>query len=155
MFQAANLDLVRHGGAGFRTFVNIAQQWDLTRQEQADLLSIDTATFDDLKSRISAREDVEVPVDVVLRLGCALSIYASLGDLLSVDRSANWLRASNSTPLFDGKPALELMTTGDLADLDNVAKYLLAQIHSPGSVFPPDAAPEIAGEDYTVIFVDE
>lgn len=155
MFQAADLDLVRHGGAAFRTFVNIAALWDLTPQEQTDLLSIDASTFDDLKLRTLRRENVEVPMDVVIRLGCVLSIYASLAKLLNVDRSAKWLRAPNSAPLFHGKTALELMTTGDLADLDNVVKYLLAEIHSPGSVLPPDSVPEIVGDNYSVVFIDE
>lgn len=152
MFQAADLDLVRHGGAGFRTFTNIVQLWDLTVQEQANLLAIDIATFDDLKSRTSAREKVEVPLAVVVRIGSVLSIYASLSSLLNVDRTGAWIRAPNSAPLFSGRAALELMTTGDLADLDSVANFLLANVHNPASSWPPEAAPEIAGDDYRVVF---
>ena len=152
MFQAADLDLVRHGGAGFRTFANIAQLWDLTVQEQANLLAIDIATFDDLKSRTSARENVEVPLAVVVRIGSVLSIYASLSSLLNADRTGTWIRAPNSAPVFGGRAALELMTTGDLADLDSVANFLLANVHNPASSWPPEAAPEIARDDYRVVF---
>lgn len=152
MFQAANLDRVRHGGAAFRTFVNIAALWDLTPQEQNDLLSTDAATFDDLKLRTLARENVEVPMDVVIRLGCVLSIYSSLSSLLNADRTGAWIRARNSAPLFGGRAALELMTTGDLEDLDSVAIFLLANVHNPASSWPPEAAPEIAGDDYHIVF---
>ena len=151
MSQAVEIDLVAHGGAGFRTFVNLANLWQLTVQEQADMLALDVSTFDDLKSRTMAHERVEAPMDVVVRIGSVLSIYASLSSLLNADRTGAWIRSRNSAPLFGGKAALELMTTGDLADLDSVAKFLLANVHNPASAWPPEAAPGIAGDDYRVV----
>jgi hypothetical protein len=131
--ETAKIDLVGHGGAGFRTFVNIATLWELSVQEQVKLLSIDITTFENLKARTSAHENVQVPMDVVVRLGCVLSIYASLVTLFPPERTGDWLRVPNGASIFNGISALEVMTTGELGDLRNVVNYLLSQIHGLGA----------------------
>ncbi len=124
------VDPVKHGGAGLRTFVNIAAAWKLSAEEQMNLLGIhDLATFEDWKVRVQAYETIAIPVDVIVRIGCVLSIYGSLTTLFPEDRAADWLRAPNMQEIFGGASALTVMTSGALDDLDEVVRYLQGKIY--------------------------
>ncbi|KTE17794.1 antitoxin Xre/MbcA/ParS toxin-binding domain-containing protein [Sphingopyxis sp. H115] len=129
-FVRRGVDPVRHGGAGLRTFLNIAEMWDLSRGEQMALLGIrDTAIFADWKVRVRAHEAVAIPVDVIVRVGCVLSIYASLRALFPEGQAAGWLRTPNADRIFGGRTALAVMTNGELDDLDTVVGYLRRRIY--------------------------
>jgi len=129
-FIKRGVDPVRHGGAGLRTFLNIADVWRLGIEEQMDLLDVhDRATFDDWAARVRAHEAIAIPVDVIVRIGCVLSIYGSLVTLFPEDRAADWLRAPNAHEIFGGKSALAVMTSGKLEKLDAVVSYLLGVIY--------------------------
>src|SRR5690606_12790111 len=100
-FIKRGVDPVRHGGAGLRTFLNIAEAWDLSNEEQMGLLGLyDPATFEDWTVRVRAHEAIAIPVDVIVRIGCVLSIYGSLATLFPEDRAADWLRAPNAHQIF-------------------------------------------------------
>lgn len=130
-FMRRGVDPVRHGGAGLRTFLNIADAWSLSTEEQMDLLGTqDLATFEDWKVRVRAHETIAIPVDVIVRIGCVLSIYGSLTTLFPDERAAAWLRASNADRPFDGRAVLAVMTRGELQGLDAVVGYLLAKVYS-------------------------
>ncbi len=123
-------DPVRHGGAGFRTFLNIAELWRLSDEEEMRILGVDDlAAYEELKARVWAHEAVPIPMDMIVRIGCVLSIYASLVTLVSHERSADWIQAPNVGSTFGGRSALALMTSGAVEDLDRVARYLLGQVH--------------------------
>ena len=129
-FMKRGVDPVKHGGAGLRTFINIAAAWSLSAEEQMNLLGIhDLATFEDWKVRVRAYESIAIPVDVIVRIGCVLSIYGSLTTLFPEDRAADWLRAPNMQEIFEGASALTVMTRGALDDLDAVVRYLLGKIY--------------------------
>lgn len=124
------VDPVNHGGAGMRTFLNIAELWSLSDHEQMDLLDIeDLAVFEQWKVQVRSHEAVAIPIDVIVRIGCILSIYRSLATLFPEERTADWLRAPNAHPIFRGGSALAVMTSGELDDLDKVVGYLLAMIY--------------------------
>jgi hypothetical protein len=124
------VDPVRHGGAGFRAFLNIAELWCLSDEEQMQILGVhDLAIYEELKVGVRAHEAVPIPMDMIVRIGCVLSIYASLATLLSHERSADWIHAPNKGSIFGGNSALAVMTSGALEDLNRVAQYLLGQVH--------------------------
>jgi hypothetical protein len=125
------VDPVQHGGAGLRTFLNIAELWSLSDDEQARILNVyDRVILEDWKARARADEITAIPVDMLTRIGCVLSIYASLVTLLAKERAADWIRAPNKGSVFGGSSALAMMSSGNLEDLDSVARYLLGQIYS-------------------------
>ncbi len=124
---SAEIDLIAHGGAAFRSFANIADQWQLNVDEQMQLLAIsDRHLFDDLKVRTAAHERVEVPSAILERLGCVLSIYSSLLILCLDDRAADWLRGPYHAAPFEGRTPLDLMCS-DFAELSEVTSFLLAK----------------------------
>ncbi|QZD90517.1 DUF2384 domain-containing protein [Qipengyuania aurantiaca] len=100
----------------------------MTASEQCQLLEVDDEkVLQDWKERARAGEQISLPNDVLEGIGCVLSVYASLVILLDHDRSKGWVRAPNRAPLFEGKCAMSLMTSGNRKDLENVARYLLSE----------------------------
>lgn len=129
-FIRRGVDPVRHGGAGIRTFLNIAERWGLTDEEQMALLGIhELGIFEDWKVRVRGHDAVAIPVDVIVRIGGVLSIYGSLVTLFPEERAADWLRAPNPHKIFGGRTALAMMSSGELEHLDAVVGYLLGKIY--------------------------
>lgn len=130
MISPIKIDPAQHGPAGLRTFLNIAELWELSVEEQMVILGItDRATFDDWKVRVRALETVILPMYVVERIGCMLSIYGSLVTLHTHEGAGCWIRSPNASSAFEGKSALEKITTGELQDLKTVVRHLLAEIY--------------------------
>lgn len=110
------------------TFGNIAAHWNMSTSEQCLLLGIeDEEVLRDWMDSARAGDSVSLPKEVLEGIGCVLSIYASLVILLNHDRSKGWVRAPNQAPLFQGKCAMSLMTSGNRKDLEDVARYLLSE----------------------------
>ena len=113
------------GGAGLRAFANIAEAWGLSIADQLKLLGIASrSTFFKWRRERSPR----LPQDTLERLSYLLGIYKSLQILLPDPKAADeWVRKPNSAPLFGGRPALDRMLSGQVADLYVVREYLDAQ----------------------------
>ena len=121
--ESANRD-----SACLHAFGNIAAHWDMTASEQCQLLGVDDEkVLQDWMQRLRAGDNVSLPQVVLEGIGCVLSIYASLVILLNHGRSKGWVRAPNRAPLFGGKSAMSLMTSGNRKDLEDVARYLLSE----------------------------
>jgi hypothetical protein len=113
------------GGAGLRAFENIAQAWGLSVAEQLKLLGLASrSTF--FKWR--RERNPKLPRDTLERLSYLLGIYKSLQILLPDAHAADaWIRKPNDAPPFGGRPALERMLSGQVADLYVVRQYLDAE----------------------------
>lgn len=130
MDPARQIDPVRYGPPCLRTFLNIAKLWKLSVEEQMALLDIqDLAVFNDWAVSVQAHDTVTIPISVIERIGCVLSIYGSLVTLFPEQRTSDWLRAPNTHPLFGGRSALATMISGDFNDLRKIVSYLLGQIY--------------------------
>lgn len=110
-------------GPALRTFFRIAEAWGLKEQEQMNLLGLDSrSTFQSWKRGAVAA----IPKDALERISYVMGIYKGLHILLP--KSANdWIRKPNQASLFGGRPALERMTSGHVADLFVVRQYIDAQ----------------------------
>ena len=130
MYPTKRIDSDRHGPAGLRTFLNIAALWKLSVEEQMALLGIqDIAVFNDWKAHVQVHEAVVIPMKVIERIGCVLSIYGSLVTLFPEEQTSDWLRAPNTNSVLGGRSALSTMTSGNLDGLRKVVSYLLGQIY--------------------------
>jgi len=70
----------------------------------------------------------KLPRDTLERLSYLLGIYKALQILLPEARAADeWIRKPNSAAPFGGRPALERMLSGQVADLYVVRQYLDAE----------------------------
>lgn len=110
-------------GPALRTFFNIAARWGLREVEQMKLLGLDSrSTLHAWKKGAVA----SIPKDALERISYVLGIYKGLHILLP--RTADeWVRKPNGAPIFGGRPALERMTSGNVADLYVVRQYVDAQ----------------------------
>ncbi|MBY6013719.1 MbcA/ParS/Xre antitoxin family protein [Qipengyuania gaetbuli] len=114
--------------ACLHAFGIIAAHWDMTASEQCHLLGVDDEkVLQDWMERLRAGDNVSLTRDVLEGIGCVLTIYASLVILLNHDRSKGWVRAPNRAPLFGGRCAMSLMTSGKRKDLEDVARYLVSE----------------------------
>ncbi len=108
--------------AALRTFFRIASAWELTQAEARALLGDPPeSTYYKWKSgKVGS-----VPGDLLERISYVLGIYKALQILLPDPAAADaWVRRPNAAPLFNGRSALELMLSGQVADLFLVRQYL-------------------------------
>jgi hypothetical protein len=109
-------------GPAMRTFLRIAETWNLSGNEQRALLGWPPeATFYKYKSgQISA-----LSYDTLMRISLIVGIYKALHILYPEAPLADgWVRLPNTNPLFGGQPALTLMTEGGIDGLAQVRRLL-------------------------------
>lgn len=110
------------GPAALRTFFRIAEAWELSGEEQRTLLGIPAqSTFYKWKRTPPDR----LPPDMLERISYVFGIYKALRILLPRDvPEFGWLRRPNRHPLYGGRPPLERMLSGQVADLFQVRSHL-------------------------------
>ncbi len=108
-----------------RTFFRIIDDWGLTATDARLLLGTPpSSTYYKWRSG-----DVKhVPRDLLERISYILGIYKALQILLPLPSAADeWITRPNDAPIFAGRSALDLMRSGNVADLYLVRQYLDAQ----------------------------
>ena len=108
--------------AGMRGFFGIAEKWGLGEKENLLLLGEPgRATYYNWKKG----EVGKVSRDTLERLSYIVGIYKALQILIPDKRLADaWVKRENDAPIFAGHAPLQLMLTGQLADLYRVRAYL-------------------------------
>lgn len=112
--------------SALNTFFNIMKVWKLNTEQSMKLLGLDSRStlFKWKKDPASAR----LNPDKLERLSYIFGIYKALQLLLPKPESADsWLHRPNSASPFNGKPAIERMLSGHVADLYVVRQYLDSQ----------------------------
>jgi len=108
-----------------RTFFRIMDAWGLTATDARLLLGTPpSSTYYKWRSG-----DVKhVPRDLLERISYVLGIYKALQILLPLPSAADeWISRPNDAPIFAGRSALDVMRSGNVADLYLVRQYLDAQ----------------------------
>ena len=113
-------------GPALRTFLRIAEAWGLTVPEQLRLLGDPPrSTFYKWREASLGGDSPRVPRDVLERISYVLGIYKALQILFPDPARADaWVRRPNDAPLFGGRAALDVMLSGNVADLFVVRRYL-------------------------------
>jgi hypothetical protein len=107
--------------AGLTAFFSIAEEWQLTNNEQRILLgNPGRTTFFDWKRRRQGH----LSRDTLDRLSYLVGIYKALHILFSDRTAVQWLRNPNADPLFTGASPLQYMLSGRLVSLADVRRYL-------------------------------
>lgn len=120
---AVTLDDVREDAAvALRAFFRLADDWELSVEEQRTLLGYPSRTT---FYRWRSGEIGATSVDLIERLSHLLAIYAALHRIyLEHGRADAWIRRPNEAPLFGGRPPLQRLLSGRNADLYVVRRYL-------------------------------
>ena len=119
---SAPVDPQSLAAAGLRGFFGIAEKWGLGEKENLVLLGEPgRATYYNRKKG----EVGKVSRDTLERLSYIVGIYKALQILIPDKRMADaWIKRENDAPIFGGHSPLQLMLTGQLADLYRVRAYL-------------------------------
>ena len=118
--EAKATEPARRSAVAIRAFLRIMDAWKVRDDDSRTLLGgISRTTLHNWKKG-------QVPTlsrDVLERVSYVLGIYKALQILLPKPESADaWVRKPNQ--FFNGRPALERMLGGNVADLYEVRKYL-------------------------------
>jgi len=120
--DAARASPERLSGPALRTFFRIADAWRLSGEEARTLLG------DPPRSTYFVWKKTghgQLGRDALERISYILGIYKALQILLPDPAAADaWVRKPNAAPVFGGKPALQRMLSGNVADLYVVRQYL-------------------------------
>ena len=110
-------------GPALRTFFRIADAWRLNENEQMQILGLDSrSTLQNWKRGAVSN----ISKDALERISYVMGIYKGLHILLP-KTADEWVRKANKAPVFGGKPALDRMVSGNVADLYVVRQYLDGQ----------------------------
>lgn len=137
-------------GAGLRTFLNIADSWQLSEAERLRILGMPSrSTFHGWVARVRGGNEITLSVDELTRISLVLGIYKAMRILFPRDGDASqWLRSANSGSIFGGQTPLTLIASGTQDGLMLVRRYLDAW---RGGTF---AAPVPSFDDMVPPFTD-
>ena len=121
--ERAPLPESRLGGPGLRSFFRIAEEWGLSVRDQATLLGTPESTYYHWTKLALGQRDVTLGRDTLERLSYLLGIYKAL-EMLLPQSASGLVKRPNNAPLFGGRPALDRMLSGNVADLYVVRQYL-------------------------------
>ncbi|GAC1348869.1 MAG: MbcA/ParS/Xre antitoxin family protein [Vulcanimicrobiaceae bacterium] len=107
-------------GPALRGFFAIAGVWQLSRREQQAMLGLADSTYYAYRKRV---QSARISRDTLERISYVLGIFKAINILLPRAEAADgWVRRPNDA--FGGQSALERMTSGNVADLYVVRRYL-------------------------------
>ena len=129
----------RLSGPAMRTFLNIADQWQLGENERLMVLGLPgRSTYFGWISKARSNLDLTLPVDALLRISAVLGVHKSLGIIFGSGHEAlAWLRGPHDAPAFGGQPPMNLIVSGTQDGIMLVRRYLDA--FRGGTFAAPDA----------------
>lgn len=145
----------RLSGPGMRTFLAIADLWELSEEERLLLLGMPSrSTYYGWVKAARGHTDITLPADTLVRISAVLGIHKALLILFSTEREGiEWLRGPHHALPFAGQPPIALIVSGSQDGIMAVRRFLDA---ARGGLFmPPNAAdhetPPMTDED--IVFV--
>ncbi|MEW6254688.1 MAG: MbcA/ParS/Xre antitoxin family protein [Pseudomonadota bacterium] len=104
----------RVSGPGLRTFVALADLWDLTEMQRLRMLgSPARSTYYNWVKTAQQHRDLTLDFDTLIRISAVLGIWSALRILHDTEgESIGWLRGPHQGVVFGGRPPLDLMSSG-------------------------------------------
>jgi hypothetical protein len=123
-FAAANRK--RLSAPALRTFLAIADLWELTEEQRFSILGHPArSTYYQWRKQAREHRTFTLDVDVLTRISAVLGIHQALRVLFSTEPlGVEWLRDPNKATVFGGRPPLDLVTSGTQDGLLTVRRFL-------------------------------
>jgi HAD superfamily hydrolase (TIGR01549 family) len=116
-------DRARVSAPGLRTFLSIADRWELSPADRLALLDADERQFDEWSNIARSYDPLALETTVLMRVSAILGVFAELQQLFAtVDRERDWLINPNKAAPFAGREPLDLLR-GTLEDQIAVRRY--------------------------------
>lgn len=129
----------RLSAPALRTFLSIADFWELTEDERLMLIGQPPRSTYHNWCRLARRhEAITLNVDTLTRLSLVLGIYQGLVLLYGDGRAqVDWLKGPHDVPVFAGQRPLDLMIAGTQDGLYSTRRFIDAA--RGGLYMPPNA----------------
>jgi hypothetical protein len=107
---------------GIRTFVNIANKWNLTEVQARGLLGgVASSTFHAWKTNPRGKQ---LDQDTLTRISLTIGIYKALNIYFNKPLADRWIILGNRGPMFAGHSPLEYMIQNGLPGMLDVRRML-------------------------------
>jgi HAD superfamily hydrolase (TIGR01549 family) len=141
--ERAPEERARVSAAVLRTFLNIADRWELPSAYRLALLQCNAAQFDDWSMIARSNGPLVLETDTLMRISAILGLFADLQQLFATpDQQRDWLFSVNKAAPFKGRTALDLLGR-TLDDQLAVRGYVAAKRWGGGE------APNAIDENFT------
>lgn len=127
---STDADTALRDSRGLRAALAILDAWQLGAGEASTVLGTRERTYYHWRKQLGdgGQLPAALPRDTLERISYLLGIWKALKILLPEDEAARgWVRRPNTAPGFGGRPALERILAGNVADLAFVRNYLDGQ----------------------------
>ncbi len=131
----------RLSAPGLRTFLTIADLWNLTEEQRRLILGFPSrSTYHSWCKKAREHGTITLDVDVLTRISAVLGIHQALSVLFSDEgEGIAWLRQPHEVQVFGGAAPLDLIVNGTQEGLMTVRRFLDA---ARGGLYMPPAANE-------------
>lgn len=109
--------------AGLRLFFNLAQRWEITKEQQAAIIEAPDATSIDLwRKKMDENKPLELPVKTIQALSLIAGIRKSVEQLYPQDRWDEYMKSPNAS--LDMRSPLDIMEEDGTMGVKCVKEYL-------------------------------
>lgn len=116
----------RLSGPGLRTFLSIADLWELSENERLAILGFPSrSTYHNWRQKARRHEDITLDLDQLTRISAVLGIHQALMVLFDSEREGlEWLRLPHQSMAFNGQRPLDWITSGAQDSILHVRRFL-------------------------------
>jgi len=116
----------RVSGPGLRTFLAIAERYDMPTRDRIVLLGEPSnSTYHEWVKKARAEAALTLPLDTLTRISGILGIHKALNILFPVEAEAmTWLKGQHHGEVFGGQAPIEVAVEGGLDGILTVRRYL-------------------------------
>lgn len=113
-------------GPGLRTFVTLANLWDLTEEQRLRILgSPSRSTYYNWVKTVQQHRDLTLDFDILVRISAVLGIWSALRLLHETEAGGiAWLRGPHHALVFGGRAPLDVMASGTQDALLTTRRFL-------------------------------
>lgn len=131
----------RVSAPGLRTFLNIADRWELSPDDRLALLDCDERQFEEWSEIARSHGPLVLKTPVLMRISAILGVFTELRQRSSsADQERGWLTRANKRAPFEGRAPLDLLR----ASLDDqLAVRLYAMDIGYGGALPNEIDPDL------------
>lgn len=116
----------RVSGPGLRTFLAIAEQYDIPTRDRIALLGEPSrSTYHEWVKKAREVAPLALPLDTLTRISGVLGIHKALAILFPIEAEAmTWLKGAHEGEVFGGQAPIAVMIEGGLDGILTVRRYL-------------------------------